>query len=344
MYVARQRRITIEDVAREAGVSITTVSRFLNQDYGAMREETKNRIQSVIEQLGYHPNKFAQGLKRNRSKTVAVVVVNMGYPFCVGVIRSLSDVLHEAGYSLLVAETGADADREEKVLRSLMAQPVDGIVIQTNGANNELLAEIAKSTPVVLIDRQFDVPGAVNIVTNNAEASEQLTASLFAQGYQRVLYVTEEVQQISTRVDRLRGYEAACMKAGKLPWVAWIDRARPSTLQEAVHDVMAARPQEPFAVYAANGLIMLDLYPLIRQLDYPVPSAMGIATFDEPDWAKIATPPLTCVRQPTREIGESAADVLLKALRKKQDAPIRRTSRIILPSTVIPAGATLRLP
>ncbi len=341
--MARHRRITIEDVAREAGVSITTVSRFLNQDYGAMREETKNRIQSVIEQLGYHPNKFAQGLKRNRSKTIAVVVVNLGYPFCVGVIRSLSDALHQAGYSLLVAETGAHAEREEKVLRSLMAQPVDGIVIQTNGANNGLVEEIAKSTPVVLIDRQFDVPGAVNIVTDNAEASEQLTANLFAQGYERVLYVTEELQQISTRVDRLRGYEAACRKAGKLPWVAWIERARPSTLQEAVNELKATRPQKPFAVYSANGLIMLDLYPLIRQLDYQVPSEMGIATFDEPDWAKIATPPLTCVRQPTREIGKSAADELLIALRSKQDASVRRTSRIILPSKVIPAGATLRL-
>ncbi|GMA51094.1 HTH-type transcriptional regulator KdgR [Alicyclobacillus contaminans] len=335
-------KITIEDVAREAGVSITTVSRYLNQDYGAMRAETRQRIQAVIEQLGYQPNKFAQGLKRNRSRTVAVVVVNMGYPFCVGVIRSLSDALHHAGYSLLVAETGGDKNREAHILQNLRAQSVDGLVIQTNGENQSLLTELAAAIPVVLIDRQFDMPGVVNIVTNNAEASEQLTRHLFAAGYTRVLYVTETLRQVSTRIDRLRGYEAACVAAHRTPWVVWMDKANPDSLRGVVDEILSARAQQPLAVYTANGLIMLELYPRLRSLPLSVPDELGIATFDQPDWAQVATPPLTCVRQPTEQIGQSAAETLLKLLRKKSDTRSLREKRVVLPSQLIPGGSTER--
>ena len=315
--MSRGKQVTILDVAREAGVSITTVSRYLNQQYGAMSEPTQSRIKAVIETLDYHPNRFAQGLKRNRSQTVAVVVVNLSYPFCVSVIRTLSDILGAAGYSLMVAETRGDTEREHRLLQSLSAQMVDAIVMQTNGKNNQLVAEIASRIPVVYVDRKFSVPGVTDVITNNAEASEELAEALFREGYERILYVTEPVEDINTRIDRLRGYEAACMKARKAPWVTWVNRSNLATLANVSEDIVRQGPTNPFAVYTANGLIMQELYPLLRQLPYQVPGQMGIATFDEPDWAQIATPQLTCVRQPTTEIGEHTAHSILKSLRSK---------------------------
>ena len=151
------KKVTIKDVAREAGVSIATISRYLNQNYSSMSEATKNRIEEVIQNLNYHPNKMAQGLK-GQSRTIAVVVVNMSYPFCVSVIRSISEVLNESGYSLLVCETGEDPDKELTLLRSLVANGVDGIILQTNGKNNDVLHDLAKKMPIVLVDRGHPTP------------------------------------------------------------------------------------------------------------------------------------------------------------------------------------------
>ncbi|GMA63603.1 hypothetical protein GCM10025859_40430 [Alicyclobacillus fastidiosus] len=231
------KRVTIQDVARHAGVSITTVSRFLNERYDSMSEATRGRIEAVIRDLGYRPNALAQGLKGNRTKIVAAVVVNMSYPFCVGFMRSLNQTLSPAGYHLFVSETAGNPDRERAVVQSLQAQRVDAMVLQTGGQNNDLLAAIATQMPVIFVDRKYSVPGVTNVITNNREASEQLTAHILEQGYRRVLYVTEEEDGVHTRKERLQGYLQACHKRSIKPWVITVDRDQKDTFDVVVNAV-----------------------------------------------------------------------------------------------------------
>ncbi|MCL6632556.1 MAG: LacI family transcriptional regulator [Alicyclobacillus herbarius] len=316
-----QTRVTIKDVAKAAGVSITTVSRYLNQQYDAMSEATRQRIGQVIQELGYRPNKLAQGL-RGASHSVAAIVVNLGYPFCIGVIRALSDALQRAGCSLMVYESGGDATRERALLETVWTHQVEGLVIQTNGDNNDLLADLANRLPVVIVDRQFPVAKAHNVITNNHEASEQLVDALFEAGYERVLYVTEPLEGISTRTDRLNGYTASCQRHHREPWVAWVRRGDPRSMQDAATMLKPGKTScGPQAVYTANGLVMLELYPHLKQLGLAVPQELGIATFDDPDWAHVASPPLTCVRQPTAAIGACAADIVLSARAGENPSP-----------------------
>lgn len=305
--------VTIKDVAKAAGVSITTVSRYINKRYESMSVETRERIEKVIAELNYQPNKMAQGLK-GQTRTIAVVVVNLGYPFAVSVIRSISSVLSEMGYALLVGESAGDTEQEAQLLQSLMSQGVDGIIIQTSGQNNELLERIAEEKPVVLIDRQFDVSGASNVITNNQEASRELTERLVQQGYQHVIFVSEEPSNLSTRVERLDGYVAACRTANIPSDVRWVLREDPVSIAALAKDLQNQPPKKPFAVYTANGLVMLELYPKLTHLRYSIPNEMGIATFDEPDWVQVTHPRLTCVRQPTDEMGITAAETVLRRL------------------------------
>ncbi|RIV17420.1 LacI family transcriptional regulator [Alicyclobacillaceae bacterium I2511] len=307
-------RITISEVAKAAGVSITTVSRYLNQHYQAMSGETKQRIATVIAQLNYQPSPLAQGLKGNRTHTVAAVMVNLEYPFCMSIIRAMSGVLTPHRYKLMVCETLGDPTEEEKWLQTLQAHQVEGMVLQTNGANNDLLTHIAARQPVVLVDRQFDVPQAANVITNNHEASARLTLGLFQRGYARVLFVGETPGPVSTRQERLTGYLEACQQTGFEPWTVAADQPYGPACQAVVRELSRNLPTQPFAVYTANGLIMRELYPLLRQLPIDVPKQMGLATFDEPSWAHIATPSLTCVRQPTALMGELAAKAVLRQL------------------------------
>jgi LacI family kdg operon repressor len=339
--MSKRSRVTIKDVACAAGVSITTVSRYLNQQYTSMSETTKQRIEQVIRELGYRPNKLAQGL-RGASRNVAVVVVNMGYPFCVAVIRALSDVLQQAGFSLMVYESGGDANRERTLLESITAHQVEGLVIQTNGANNRFLADLARTLPVVIVDRRFQIPHATNVITDNAEASEHLVDALYDQGYQRILYVTEPLDGISTRTDRLAGYEASCRRHGHEPWIAWVRRGDTESMAAAAAQLKtAAALDQPIAVYTANGLVMLELYPHLRALGLDVPQQLGIATFDEPEWAHIASPALTCVRQPTAQIGACAAQVILSARDSQGTNPPRARLRVFPSEMVLNASTQL---
>lgn len=310
----KRQRITIKDVAREAGVSITTVSRFLNQNYEAMGEETRARIEEVIQHLGYHPNKLAQGLK-GPSRNIAVMVVNIGYPFCVSVIRSISEILQDEGYNLMVCETGGDPQREKMMIRSLVAQNIGGLIIQTDGGNNGLLEETARTIPVVLIDRRFAISNSINVLTNDHEASKHLACRLFEEGYQKILYVTEPLHGISTRVDRLEGYKEACQQFQIEPCVFQIERGNRTSLKSVVDQLQSYFSQDPFLIYTANGLIMLELYPLLKEFPFSTPFPMGLATFDEPDWAKVISPSLTCVRHPTEDMGQYAAKAILQHIK-----------------------------
>ncbi|WAH41892.1 LacI family transcriptional regulator [Alicyclobacillus fastidiosus] len=313
------KRVTIQDVARHAGVSITTVSRFLNERYDSMSEATRGRIEAVIRDLGYRPNALAQGLKGNRTKIVAAVVVNMSYPFCVGFMRSLNQTLSPAGYHLFVSETAGNPDRERAVVQSLQAQRVDAMVLQTGGQNNDLLAAIATQMPVIFVDRKYSVPGVTNVITNNREASEQLTAHILEQGYRRVLYVTEEEDGVHTRKERLQGYLQACHKRSIKPWVITVDRDQKDTFDVVVNAVEDGAKKEPIAVYTGNGLLMMRLYPALVQLGYQVPNQLGLATFDQPDWSGLVQPSLTCVGQPVDTMGALTGEMLLQRLGKPDE-------------------------
>lgn len=337
-----KKRVTIQDVAAESGVSITTISRYLNGRYEAMSESTRQRIQDVIREMGYRPNALAQGLKGNKSRMVAAIVVNMGYPFCVGFIRSLNQVLSPAGYNLFVSETGGDPVRERDIIRSLQAQQVDAMVLQTGGQNNDVLAEIAKSIPVVLVDREFEVENATNVLTDNFAASRELTSHLASCGYRTIQYVTEAEEGIRTRADRLRGYLVTCEELGIKPHIHVVQRGNVSTFERVSVEVQKQVALGSTAVYTANGLLMMELYPFLSALGYHVPDELGLATYDDPDWATLVDPSLTCVRQPIDEMGEYTGSVLLREMENRAELT-GDSQRIELPSTLVPRKSTILL-
>ncbi len=339
-----QKRVTIQDVAKQAGVSITTVSRYLNRKFDAMGEDTKERISQVIEELQYRPNALAQGLKSNQSGMIAVIVVNISYPYCVSLIQTLSNRLSPAGYNVLVCETGGDGNREAHVLSSLISRQVDGIIIQTNGDNNAAIGDIALQIPVVLVDRQFEIKGTSCVVTNNRDASFELTDYLFGEGYKSVLFVTETEGCISTRVERKAGYVDACRNRNQEPWIGFVNRSRPLTFIDIAREIQMVKHQSPFAVYTANGLLMMQL---LRELQGIQPTngfvqhGVGFATFDEPDWVGIVSPSLTCVHQPVEQIGEWAAKVILTRIARGQAA--KRTQKIHVITSKLIFGESTRL-
>lgn len=335
------KRITIQDVASQAGVSITTVSRYLNGRYASMGKATRTRIGEVIDELGYRPNALAQGLKGNRTHIVAAVVVNTTYPFCVGFLRPLGNVLSRAGYHLFVCETGGDIQRERDIIESLLAQQVDAMVVQSDGHNNHLYGEIATTMPVVFADRGFDVPSAYHVTTNNYEASKRVTQHLIDSGYKQILYVTEDPEDvIPTRQHRLNGYTDACLEANLETWTIIVDKSNQATFQTVYDAIPSAEDKAalPMAIYTANGLLMVQLYHRLVHSGLNVPNQLGLATFDDPEWAQFVEPSLTCVRQPAVAMGEHTAKFLLELL--ERGAVLDDAKKQVVPSTLIIGGST----
>ena len=154
MKKAKPKKTTIADVARESGVSKTTVSRFLHDDYSSMSEETKDRIEAVIARLGYRPNRVAQSLKSDRSNSIGLTIADIGNPFSSLLIKGIQAECRRNGSQLLVTDAGNDPDQEAENIESLLDAQVDGLIVNTTGGRGEDLRTLVSrpdSKPMVMV-------------------------------------------------------------------------------------------------------------------------------------------------------------------------------------------------
>lgn len=156
------KRITIKDVAERSGVSVSTVSQYLNGRYNYMGEDTRNRIKEAVVELGYRPNFMARNLKNRSTKTVGIIVSNILHHFAVSLTRKIEDYCDENNYNLIICNADDDPGKEEKYINSLIEKQVDGMIIMPTTANDALYKSLANQNfPVVFVDRfmeHVDIP------------------------------------------------------------------------------------------------------------------------------------------------------------------------------------------
>ena len=156
------KRITIKDVAERSGVSVSTVSQYLNGRYNYMGEDTRNRIKEAVVELGYRPNFMARNLKNRSTKTIGVIVSNILHHFAVYMTRKIEDYCDHDGYNLIICNADDDSEKEEKYINNLIEKQVDGLIIMPTTGNDDLYKKLAgQKFPVVFIDRfmeDVDVP------------------------------------------------------------------------------------------------------------------------------------------------------------------------------------------
>ncbi|MGF7400656.1 LacI family DNA-binding transcriptional regulator [Thermoanaerobacterium thermosaccharolyticum] len=163
-------KITIDYVAKKAGVSKTTISRFLNGRYEYMSDATRENIKKVIEELNYRPNNLARSLKLNRSNLIGVLVSDIGNHFSSILVKGIEKVLKENGYNLIIASTDNDATKEREYILSLLDNNVDGLIINTAGGNDDFLIRLSKKgLPIVLADRSIKDTVFDTVVVNRYE-------------------------------------------------------------------------------------------------------------------------------------------------------------------------------
>jgi LacI family transcriptional regulator len=330
----KKRAPTIQDVAREAGVSPSTVSNVLNRRWKQTSRETRERILKVARELNYQPNTLAASLRRRSTRTVGVVLTSVLNPFNTAVLRGIQDAARAAGYTIIVGNTDYDAGAEREVLAALRARQVDGMLVITNGGTNDLLTDIHESgVPVVLADRGDPNLALDTVRVDNEGAAQLAVEHLLSLGHSRVAIVSGLTTGVPTRAGRLVGYQRALTQRG-IPLREEYQVVIPTSIENghAAADALMDLEEPPTALFVANTFLAIGVLRRLRERGLHLPGDLSFLMFDDPDWATATTPALTTVSQPTQDIGARAFELLEHRMKHKRE---REPRTVILPTSLV---------
>ncbi|MED4602822.1 LacI family DNA-binding transcriptional regulator [Paenibacillus validus] len=312
-------RITIDDVAKQAGVSKTTVSRILNGNYSQTTEETKERVQKIIRELNYHPNPMARGLKQMRTNIIGIVLSNLNNPFWAKVLEGVEDTCRLSGYSLMICNSNEDSYREAELIEGFRMRQVDGIIVNPTANNKALFEEMANNKyPLTFINRRIEGIDVVDsVVVNNINGARMAVDHFVQLGKRNIVTFVYQPHGVSTWQDRVTGFKEALSEHG----IAVHDRVievknEVGRVKEAVIEYFKSSSAAD-AVFSTSSMMTLEILEGFKELNIKVPDDVALIGYDETVWAKHLNPPLTTIKQPAYEMGAIAAKNMIKKITSK---------------------------
>lgn len=309
------KRPTIRDVARDAGVSVATVSRVLN-DHPHVAPKTREAVLKSVREQRFSTNRTARGLSGGRTGLVGVTLPFVHAAYFALMLSGLADALYEQDLRAVVCPTLHEHDREVDLLGRLMHGTTDGAILMLpTETSQELRALRAVGYPFVVVDPRGPLEeGIASVSAQNAAGARAATRHLLDLGHRRIGVITGPPGWIATE-ERLIGYHAALAGAGVLP-----DPALEPTsdfLVEGGRDAarrLLSLPEPPTAIFGFNDALAIGAVQAARELGLRVPDDLSVVGFDDSDEAALVTPALTTVRQPLGEMGRMAVSLLMRLL------------------------------
>jgi LacI family transcriptional regulator, galactose operon repressor len=308
------RSANVKDVAAAARVSLGTVSNVLNRPE-LVSSGTRQRVEDAMRELGFVRNESARQLRAGRSRTLAYVMLDATNPFFTDVAQGIEDAAESRDLSLFSCNSANRADRELAYLNRLQQQRVQGILITPVNPNEPVLGEIARQgTPIVIVDRVGDVATHCSVAVDDVHGGQLAVGHLLDLDHQRIAFVGGPMSIGQVR-DRLTGARRAMEEAGRSPDDLALVHTESLTADEgrSAGERIAgmARRTRPTAAFCANDLLALGLLQRCVALGVRVPEELAIVGYDDIDFAALAAVPLSSVRQPRRELGRTAAELLM---------------------------------
>ena len=307
---------TIKDIAKQAGVSHTTVSRALHNS-PLISTQTTQRIHEIADRVGYHPSAAARSLKTNRSQVLGVIVSHIADPFFSEVLQGIDDVAQESGYSLFIASAQHNPDRENTIVQTMREHRVDGVILCSPHFTPEQCHQLSSyNIPIVAINNQSEEEFPFSIYHDDADGSRQVTQHLISLGHRKISYLGDSLSGRTTR-QRLSGF-IQTMQEFDLP-----------VMQEYIHQVPgnnAAQGLEwvdsllhlrdkPTSVICYNDMMAVGVLKGLKQAGLIVPDDISVTGFDNILVSDYTQPPLTTIDQPKRFLGAEAGRMMLSQLR-----------------------------
>jgi DNA-binding LacI/PurR family transcriptional regulator len=308
-----ERLASIKDIARAAGVHHSTVSRALH-GLSIVKPETAERIQRIARDAGFTANAVARSLVTQKTWTIGVVVTLFTDPFHHEVISGLDEVAHEAGYSVILADSQADPEREVQVVRSFNERRVDAIVVMSSRVGARYMSLLSeRRVPIVLINNQRRNQFAHSVLIDNVQAAFDAVRHLIDLGHTRIAYVGNQLGVYSDP-ERFSGYRQALAEAD-IPFESDLVVHGDHTPEggERSMQKLLTLTKKPTAVFCYNDMLALGVLRAL-QGKVDVPTEISVVGFDDLFFAPFLCPPLTTVRQPKKEMGRLAMELVLKLL------------------------------
>jgi len=319
-----QTRVSIKDIARAAGVSHTTVSRALH-DNPLISEKTRARIQDLAREMGYIPDAVAQSLQTRRTGTIGLVVTSIADPFFSDLIEGAEAVAATSGMSIFISASHNDPEREIEVVETFHRRRVDGIIVAASRLSNRYTTRLEHiRVPVVLVNQQAEEEQTLfySVAVDECQGARLAVEHLLDLGHRRVGYLGLG-NRLRSNQQRLEGYREALTWAGIQTPDAWTVIAPLDVVQQE-GDVAAGQLFFPqlldggiSAVFCYNDRVAIGSLMACRALNLAVPQACSLVGFDDIELAHYVTPKLTTIRQPRREMGELAMQMVLDLLDEK---------------------------
>lgn len=316
-----KKQITITEIAELAGVSIATVSRYINGHLERMSQDTSKKIAKIIAENDFVPNKAAQKLKRQATGLIGVMIANIDDNFSTELFKGADSILQASGYDAILLNSNANEEREHDQFVKLRSQQIEGLIVQPLSTDGAQYAELQDDTmPAVLIDRELAQTDWPVVESNNFEISAELAQMVVAKQYQKVVVVTEPIGQVSTRQQRLQGIEAGLGASGiELEVLEVAEKNFNSNAVYASLQASTANFTIKTVVIALKEQLLLRLLAMAYQHEVSYPTIIGLTGFADTEMVRILAPQLTTVQQGPFAIGAAAAEILVNRIQHKNE-------------------------
>lgn len=326
-------KVTIYDIAREAGVSIATVSQVINGK-GKISPKKIKEIIDVMERLNYMPSGIASALAGKNTYTIGLLVPDISNPFFAEIARAIEDQGSHLGYSIMICSTDNKDESVKRYLSLLQQKRVDGIIIGTGIKNHNLWSPILmRSIPIVMLAREVTSFDVQTVIVDDFAGGNIAAKHLMGLGHTRLAVISESMEVSSSR-ERIRGLKQAMEENGLTFNEQWLKESGSRLVEDgrslALELLQAKKP--PTAIFCLNDLLAIGALQAAKELEISVPSQLSIIGFDNTILASVTDPPLTTIAQPIEMMGKMAVNLLMKQLENKLDAKEDRT--VLVPKLV----------
>lgn len=321
----KKENITIDDIAKYAGVSKTTISRYLNGKYEYMSNDTKKRIRDIILKYDYKPSNIARSLKTKNTKLIAFVVSDIENNFAAPTIKSMNEALLNTGYHMIVASSNNLVEQEKELIESLIEQRVDAILLNPVSYEADYIKEISKKLPIILIDRAIK-DANLDIVASASDSSMQEGMEhLKRSGFSDLYLFTENYQEVQTRLKRVDSFKRMLdyfmfSKEFIEKSVKVIEPRNYINIEKHIINIIESTTNGIPAIICTNGRTLLSTALCIKKLKIRMPYQLGLMGYDDfgvntaLGWTEVTQTTITTLAPNWYELGKKAIDLVLKRI------------------------------
>ncbi|MGM0414783.1 MAG: LacI family DNA-binding transcriptional regulator [Bacillota bacterium] len=310
--------ITIKDIAEESGVSVTTVSRVLNEKPD-VKDQTRAKVLKIIEESNYKPNGMARSLVINQTYSIGLIIPDINNPYFPEVARGVEDQAQNSSYSVIFSSTDNKLEREKEVVDLMLQKRVDGLIVSLSLANKDILKKLEdKNIPVVQLDRKIPDSIYPAVMIDNQKSASKAVQFLIDEGYKSIAHITGDLQTV-TGQDRENGYRNAILNNNlrlNEDMIIEGDFSKRSGYDAMIRII--ERGSLPEAIFAANDMMALGVLEACRIAKIKIPEDIVLVGHDNISIANLVQPALTTMTQPKYKLGTKASQLLIDLINIKQ--------------------------